>query len=262
MNDAAKRNGPVDQNDQRIQVRLVLRNPGVAVMRSERTNYGYPPRALVSPSMRLTELAKTVLEAVANVPRPLLDEATVGRSGAEALWFPWYPRKRGGGAFVVGRTIRFTSNWYAVDGPGAFGDGSRSSAQRWLLHLAHEVGHLPQAARTGTGLLGRVRYLLTFAWQYGIRAVLFRFPVHDGAPLERAADRGRWVLRMYLKELGPRHGTAFMTAVHAGDLLAVRKRLHQDDAVIATLHQRYGRSTIERRRTGTRDGNGRPQKAR
>ena len=212
--------------------------------------------------MRLTELAKQVLEVMAHVPRELLDKAMIHRSDATVLWFPWYPRNRGGGAFVVGRTIRFTSNWYAVSGPGAFGDGSRSSTQRWLLHLAHEVGHLPQAERAGIGLFGRLRYLLTFAWQYGIRAVLFRFPVHDGAPLERAADRGRWVLRMYLRELGPRHGAAFLTAVHAGDLISVRKRLQQDDAVIAALHQRYGRSTIERRRTGTRDGNGRPQKAR
>ena len=117
-------------------------NPGVAVMRSERTPCGAPPRTLVGPSMRLTELAKQVLEVMAHVPRELLDKAMIHRSDATVLWFPWYPRKRGGGAFVVGRTIRFTSNWYAVSGPGAFGDGSRSSTQRWLLHLAHEeVSH-------------------------------------------------------------------------------------------------------------------------
>ena len=200
------------------------------------------PTPLLTDDGRLTPMAVDLLAALAAVDRELLIRARVIRTGADVLWFPWYRRRRGGGAFVVGRTIRFTPNWYAASGYGrsSFGDRSRRSTLRWLMHLAHEVGHLPQAERFGQQALGRLRYLLAFAGQYGSRALLGRWPVHDGAPLEREADRGRWVLRELLVQ-DRRKGLLLVKAVQAGDRDAVLGWLRQSTPLIGQLQTRYDR---------------------
>ena len=200
------------------------------------------PTPLLTDDGRLTPMAVDLLAALAAVDRDLLLRARVKRTGGEVLWFPWYRRRRGGGAFVVGRTIRFTPNWYAATGYGrsSFGDRSRRSTLRWLMHLAHEVGHLPQAERFGQQALGRLRYLLAFAGQYGSRALLGRWPVHDGAPLEREADRGRWVLRELLVQ-DRRKGLLLVKAVQAGDRDAVLGWLRQATPLIGQLQTRYDR---------------------
>ena len=200
------------------------------------------PTPLLTDDGRLTPMAVDLLAALAAVDRELLIRARVIRTGADVLWFPWYRRRRGGGAFVVGRTIRFTPNWYAATGYGrsSFGDRSRRSTLRWLMHLAHEVGHLPQAERFGQQALGRLRYLLAFAGQYGSRALLGRWPVHDGAPLEREADRGRWVLRELLVQ-DRRKGLLLVKAVQAGDRDAVLGWLRQATPLIGQLQTRYDR---------------------
>ena len=200
------------------------------------------PTPLLTDDGRLTPMAVDLLAALAAVDRDLLLRARVKRTGGEVLWFPWYRRRRGGGAFVVGRTIRFTPNWYAASGYGrsSFGDRSRRSTLRWLMHLAHEVGHLPQAERFGQQALGRLRYLLAFAGQYGSRALLGRWPVHDGAPLEREADRGRWVLRELLVQ-DRRKGLLLVKAVQAGDRDAVLGWLRQATPLIGQLQTRYDR---------------------
>ena len=200
------------------------------------------PTPLLTDDGCLTPVAVDLLAALAAVDRELLVRARVKRTGGEVLWFPWYRRRRGGGAFVVGRTIRFTPNWYAASGYGrsSFGDRSRRSTLRWLMHLAHEVGHLPQAERFGQQALGRLRYLLAFAGQYGSRAVLGRWPVHDGAPLEREADRGRWVLRELLVQ-DRRKGLLLVKAVQAGDRDAVLGWLRQATPLIGQLQTRYDR---------------------
>ena len=143
---------------------------------------------------------------------------------------------------MVGRTIRFTPNWYAASGYGrsSFGDHSRRSTLRWLMHLAHEVGHLPQAERFGQHALGRLRYLLAFAGHYGSRALMGRWPVHDGAPLEQEADRGRWVLRELLVQ-DRRKGLLLVKAVQAGDRDAVLGWLRQSTPLIGQLQTRYDR---------------------
>ena len=200
------------------------------------------PTPLLTDDGRLTPMAVDLLAALAAVDRELLIRARVIRTGADVLWFPWYRRRRGGGAFVVGRTIRFTPNWYAASGYGrsSFGDHSRRSTLRWMLHLAHEVGHLPQAERFGQHALGRLRYLLAFAGQYGSRALLGRWPVHDGAPLEREADRGRWVLRELLVQ-DRRKGLLLVKAVQAGNRNAVLDWLQQSTPLIGQLQTRYDR---------------------
>jgi len=200
------------------------------------------PTPLLTDDGCLTPVAVDLLAALAAVDRELLVRARVKRTGGDVLWFPWYRRRRGGGAFVVGRTIRFTPNWYAATGYGrsSFGDRSRRSTLRWLMHLAHEVGHLPQAERFGQQALGRLRYLLAFAGQYGSRALLGRWPVHDGAPLEREADRGRWVLRELLVQ-DRRKGLLLVKAVQAGDRDAVLGWLRQATPLIGQLQTRYDR---------------------
>ena len=200
------------------------------------------PTPLLTDDGCLTPVAVDLLAALAAVDRELLVRARVKRTGGDVLWFPWYRRRRGGGAFVVGRTIRFTPNWYAATGYGrsSFGDRSRRSTLRWLMHLAHEVGHLPQAERFGQHALGRLRYLLAFAGQYGSRALLGRWPVHDGAPLEREADRGRWVLRELLVQ-DRRKGLLLVKAVQAGDRNAVLGWLRQATPLIGQLQTRYDR---------------------
>ena len=200
------------------------------------------PTPLLTDDGCLTPVAVDLLAALAAVDRELLVRARVKRTGGDVLWFPWYRRRRGGGAFVVGRTIRFTPNWYAATGYGrsSFGDRSRRSTLRWLMHLAHEVGHLPQAERFGQQALGRLRYLLAFAGQYGSRALLGRWPVHDGAPLEREADRGRWVLRELLVQ-DRRKGLLLVKAVQAGDRNAVLGWLRQSTPLIGQLQTRYDR---------------------
>ena len=200
------------------------------------------PTPLLTDDGCLTPVAVDLLAALAAVDRELLVRARVKRTGGDVLWFPWYRRRRGGGAFVVGRTIRFTPNWYAATGYGrsSFGDRSRRSTLRWLMHLAHEVGHLPQAERFGQHALGRLRYLLAFAGQYGSRALLGRWPVHDGAPLEREADRGRWVLRELLVQ-DRRKGLLLVKAVQAGDRDAVLGWLRQSTPLIGQLQTRYDR---------------------
>ena len=200
------------------------------------------PTPLLTDDGCLTPVAVDLLAALAAVDRELLVRARVKRTGGDVLWFPWYRRRRGGGAFVVGRTIRFTPNWYAASGYGrsSFGDHSRRSTLRWLMHLAHEVGHLPQAERFGQHALGRLRYLLAFAGQYGSRALMGRWPVHDGAPLEQEADRGRWVLRELLVQ-DRRKGLLLVKAVQAGDRNAVLGWLRQSTPLIGQLQTRYDR---------------------
>ncbi len=140
----------------------------------------------------------------------LLHTARIRRSHQNWLHAPWYGYHRGG-AITVGRTIWFTRKWFARDG---FGDGALESTWRWLLHLAHEVGHLAQAERYGQGLWGRSRYVAHFALEYGWRAITFKRAVHDGASLEIEADLGRWVLAEVVGRAGAAH--PLVLAVHEG----------------------------------------------
>lgn len=179
---------------------------------------------------RLSDAAVLLLHAVTGVDESLLRRARIRPAASNWLRAPWYPYSRGG-ALTVGRTIWFTRAWYRPDG---LGDGSLHATYRWLLHLAHEAGHLPQADRFGLSLPGKARYVAAFAWQYGSRALLFRRPVHDGSPLEREADLGRRVLLHVLAPLGERHPV--VGAVHQGDMAALQAwRLSQGPQLLALL---------------------------
>ncbi|MCC6840223.1 MAG: hypothetical protein IT230_08705 [Flavobacteriales bacterium] len=165
----------------------------------------------------LTEAAMELLHAVSGVDKALLRAARIRPSRSNWLHAPWYGRRRGG-ALTMGRTIWFTANWFD---PKGLGSGSLKATYAWLLHLAHEVGHLPQAERFGQHLPGKARYTAAFVWQYAVRALLLQPHVHDGSPLEREADIGRQVLRDLVALDHERHPV--VQAVHSGHAEHVRQ---------------------------------------
>ncbi len=148
------------------------------------------PTCLINADGSPTPTACDLLHAVSDVPLDLLQRMRIRRASDNWLHAPWYRYERGG-AITIGASIYFTRKWFAPDG---YGDGSIASTWKWMLHLAHEVGHLPQAERFGLNRWGQLKYIMTFTGQYAWRAIAFRHPVHDGSPLEIEADMGRWVL--------------------------------------------------------------------
>lgn len=171
---------------------------------------------LVTPQEGLTAAAQEALHAVSSVPRDLLERTRIRPARANLLHAPWYRYARGG-ALTLGTTIHFTRIYFD---PRGHADGSIASSWKWLQLLAHEVGHLPQAARFGLDAGGRMRYVAAFVAQYGARALTFRFPVHDGSPLEIEADLGRWVLLQLVGSEPLRH--PLVQAVHANNAAATR----------------------------------------
>jgi hypothetical protein len=201
--------------------------------RHQRTIRVPSPTSLVQPDTRLTPLARLVLHSVSAVPMRLLDEVRIRPASRNWLRAPWYGYHRGG-AITIGRTIWFTRKWFKAEG---YGDGSLRATWNWLQHLSHEVGHLPQAARFGPGLWGKARYVSAFTAQYGIRALMLRKRIHDGAPLEIEADRGRWIL---LRLMGDAPlAQPLVRALHTGDVQAVREHCANLAEAIADFSRSY-----------------------
>ncbi len=195
------------------------------------------PAVLIRPDGHLTPLAIAVLGPLTRVPQELLAQAVVRPAATNWLRAPWYRKHRGGGAITIGRTIWFTGNWFAAAGEGAHGDGAPMSTWRWLWHLAHEVGHLPQAERHGRSPAGKARYVVRFAAQYATRALLLQRRVHDGAPLEIEADRGRWVLDQVAGPAPLSH--PLVMAVVRGDEATARAWLLAHRSALDALHANY-----------------------
>lgn len=181
----------------------------------------------------LTGAAVQLLHTVTGVDRALLRAARIRPSRTNWLHAPWYSYRRGG-AITIGRTIWFSGIWFAPDG---YADGSLASTRKWLLHLAHEAGHLPQATRFGRSPAGKMRYVAAFAWQYTARALLFRRPVHDGSPLEREADMGRQVLLQLLGDAQEPH--PLVVAVHHRAEGAVLEWCDGHNGQIGGLREKY-----------------------
>lgn len=177
------------------------------------------------------------LAAVSGVDRELIEACRIAQRRDHWLRLPWYRASRGGGAIALGLTIRFTGNWFRTDGVHAYGDGSLRSTWHWLRHLAHEVGHLPQARSYGLHAKGRLRYVAAFAAQYGLRAITLQGHVHDGAPLERQADRGRWVLVRLAGASPLSH--PLVLAVHHDDAEAVRSWCAAHANAVREAHNAY-----------------------
>ena len=191
------------------------------------------PSSLVQADAHLTPFARLALNTVTGVPMHLLDSVRIRPARANWLRVPWYRYHRGG-AMTVGRTIWFTRKWFDAEG---YGDGSVAATWNWLQHLAHEVGHLPQAERFGFGLLGKARYVMAFAKEYGGRAAMLKSDVHDGAPLEIEADRGRWVLIQLVGGTPLAH--PLVLGLHEGDEGSMRELITGLTDRIADLSRAY-----------------------
>ena len=197
---------------------------------------------LVRSDRSLTTPLLELLHAVSGVDRELLESARIHPHTANLLHFPWYPRSRGG-AFVLGSRIylkeRSLAGTYHKSGP-------EQTAS--LLLLAHEVGHLPQAHRFGMNGLGKVRYVLWAAGQYGWSA-LRNGPTqaHDHAPLEREADQGRWVLGKLIETIARterRQDLADLLALEDPRSMTNWLALHAE--LIAGLRKTYQASYLSR----------------
>jgi hypothetical protein len=190
----------------------------------------------------LTEAAIVLLHAVSRVDIDLLRAARIRPARTNWLHAPWYPYARGG-AITVGRRIWFTRIWFD---PKGFGDGSLGSTWNWLLLLAHEVGHLPQAERFGRSFFAKARYVAAFSWQYCSRALLLRRPLHDGSRLECEAELGRWVLLRSVDasvELDP-----LVKLVHSEDTDAVKAWCRERSARVGELQRSYHAEFLKGRR--------------
>lgn len=143
---------------------------------------------------RLTPVVQRLLLAVAPVDAGSLARVQVLPHTRNLLRFPWYPARRGG-AFVLGERIYMLKRSLR----GAYTDEATEQHASLLL-LAHEVGHLPQAARSGLTFSGKLRYVLRAARQYMWSALRHGRRAHDMAPLELEADEGRWVLSRLIGE--------------------------------------------------------------
>jgi hypothetical protein len=194
------------------------------------------PTALVTPGSSLSEAAIALLLPFTHVHRDLLEKARIRPAAANWLRAPWYRPHRGGGAITIGCTIFFNRNWFSTRGPGAHGDGSVRSTWHWIMHLAHEAGHLPQAHRHGHHLVGRTAYVTRFASQY-LWAGLSGKHMHDDAPLEREADRGRWVLARVVGDTPLTH--PLVAALHAGNAAGVKNWCRDNADRIEAAHQAY-----------------------
>lgn len=181
----------------------------------------------------MTPAAMILLHAVSGVDKDLLHAAHIRPSRTNWLRAPWYPYHRGG-AITVGRTIWFTRIWFD---PKGYGDGSLRSCWKWLLHLAHEVGHLPQAEHFGRSFPGKARYVAAFALQYATRALLLKSNIHDGSRLEQEADLGRAVLLHIVGDQAETH--PLVAAVYRNDAAAVQAWFTEQRAELTNLHLAY-----------------------
>lgn len=191
----------------------------------------------ILPDGSLNEAAVLLLHAVSGVEVGLLREARIRPASSNWLHAPWYGYQRGG-ALTIGRTIWFTRIWFARDG---LGDGSAESYRRWLLHLAHEVGHLTQAEHFGRSVWAKVRYVATFALQYFERAILFKKDVHD-IGLEREADLGRNVLIALLGSQAEQH--PLVAAVQRQDAAFVQTWCNSRLATLAALRAEFAKTRL------------------
>jgi hypothetical protein len=197
------------------------------------------PTSLVQPDEHLTPNARLALHTVTGVPMHLLDNVRVKPATENWLRAPWYKYHRGG-AMTIGRTIWFTRKWFDAED---YGDGSLMATWNWLQHLAHEVGHLPQAERFGYGLIGKARYVMAFTKQYGGRAATLKHDVHDGAPLEIEADKGRWTLLQLVGDRPLAH--SLVLGLHEGDAATVTERCRTSASRAADLWKNYDLNTAK-----------------
>ncbi|MBK6549541.1 MAG: hypothetical protein IPG11_03880 [Flavobacteriales bacterium] len=140
---------------------------------------------------RITPTIALLLAAVSGVPLVAIQRATIVPSATHWLRLPWY-RRAGGGAMVLGERIHVST--------AALTDERDPS--RLLFLLAHEVGHLPHAARFGKDRIGRLHFFLWAAGHYARSSLRYGAEGYRLSRIEQEADHGRWVLRELLRRTG------------------------------------------------------------
>lgn len=112
---------------------------------------------------------------------------------------PWYQGRTSIGGLTLGtrnyKTITYTENLFRAP---AYNDGHgyAFNTYDWLSLSSHEVGHLPQIDRAG----GLFAYLGQFIGQYASNFS------HDGAPLEKEAEKGAEKFVDFRTFVNKRHG--------------------------------------------------------
>lgn len=173
---------------------------------------------------RLGVPARLLLGAVARVPDALLHAARVLPRERNWLRFPWYRGSKGGGAFVMGDRIHVHRCLL-----------EQQRSMDLLRLLAHEVGHLPHAARFGPGTAtGRARFVIWTAGHYLRSALTNGRHAYQLSRIEQEAERGRWVLRELIRSVG---SAAVQGAMHHPD--GMQAFLVEQEALLSDLHRRY-----------------------
>jgi hypothetical protein len=172
---------------------------------------------------RLTGGVRLLLGAVSGVPDGLLHAVRVFPKERNWLRFPWYAAAQGGGAFVMGDRIFAHQRFFE---PGAY--------RAFLFLLAHEVGHLPHAARFGASSTAKARFVCWAAGHYLRSALAHGRHAHRLARTEQEAERGRWVLAE-LTRLTPAEPPFTLLS----DEQAMQAWIQRHEHTIAELHRRY-----------------------
>lgn len=145
---------------------------------------------------RFNEATLTLLAAVTGVREDLLRHVRIRHRRHNWLRAPWYPASEGGGGLTIGDRIHVTP----THDPAMLGKDEERWF-RWVLLMAHEVGHVRQAERFGFSNWGRVRFVLWAAKNYLVSFFRNGTKAHAKAPFELDADSGKRQLRLWL-ELG------------------------------------------------------------
>jgi len=146
---------------------------------------------------RFNEATRALLTAVTGIPEDLLRRVRVRHRRYNWLHAPWYPASEGGGGLTVGDRIHVTP----THDPATLGNDPERWL-RWVLLMAHEVGHVRQAQRFGSGTWGRSRFVLWATKNYVVSFFRNGRAAHAKAPFEVDADSGRKELRRWLEFSG------------------------------------------------------------
>ncbi len=191
--------------------------------------------SILDQSGHLTPACRLLLGAVSRLPdRSLRDPVVMHRKG-NWLYFPWYLERKGGGAFVLGKRIYVSGNFFDAHGQLRV-DRERHQA---LLLLAHEVGHLQHAALFPFTVLGKTRFIL---WALGIYCHSYIRHGSNGyrrSWIEQEAERGRWVLRELIAAITDAEKTSLFDALSNNREEEMRTWLEVHGELLDRLHNSY-----------------------
>lgn len=189
----------------------------------------------VDGTSHLNSATKLLLAAVSGVPEHILKDCSVLPPKSNLLRFPWYGKRGGGGAFVMGRSAYLSSHFFDRDN-----DALRLKEDlSTLLLIAHEVGHLPHSARFPKNRLGQVRFLFWAAWTYVLSFFRNGTAWHRKAWIEHEAERGRWVLRKLIEPTRATLGKDLLDPLRTNDVTTVATWLNDRKAKIEALQSEY-----------------------